>query len=625
ELTLLRTIWQKVSGSSPQRRGQGQLIGITGEAGIGKSRLVQGFATLLATDAVDPQPQWLSLRAPSTYQAAPYEIVVQLLRTLLNVPQLGGAVPRLANTMPSNSAGAWQVAGGNPHDSLHAIHHAQSASPSEVIEAPVPAAKVAAATTLDGPTLTAVLQSLPGMQPGAHLAEMAALLGELFDLPTEGATIAHLDLPTRQRRLAQLLGTLLAQRTQTTPLILWLDDLHLVDDSSLALLEQLAAGLDRLPILVLATFRADGTWQPPWWHRRNYQQIHLDALSDDATTELLCTLLESEQLPNALQALFVERSGGHPLFVQELVTSLAEAGALVRGAAGWQLHGAQHDAQVPGTIQRVLLSRIDSLPEQAQRVLTVAATIGDPADPALLRAALEPTLQADALEQALTTLETRNLLYQPWGSMAYHFHHSLLRDVAYAGMALEERRRTHRRLAELLESTLRSEPTEVEQLPILAQLAHHYFHSVVTPTATGSVRIATDTPLAARQRAAHYLQQAGERAHQKYAARSAIQHYQRALDLVATLPDATAHRPALLDRLGAAHEIVTEFPQAIATLRQLHEHYVAHPATVSPAIQAELARRIGRLYERQSDYATALTWIERGLALLAIADQEEDS
>lgn len=583
ELSMLHAIWRQTVGAPPQRHGvgrqrqlggHGHLVGITGEAGVGKSRLVQGFAAQLAAETTDRPPQWITLRVPSTYQTAPYEIIVQLLQTLL---------AERATAMSAKRAGA----------------------------------------EFDATTLAALLNDLPGIRAGVQADETVALLCELFDLPDISRAVHHLDLQTRQRRLVHLLGTLLAEQTQHAPLLLWIDDLHWADESSLVLLDQLTAGLERLPIILLTTFRADGTWQPPWWHRRNYQQLHLDALDDLATTTLLSELLNSKELPASLEELVIERSGGHPLFAQELVTALVETSALVRDNSGWQLQTALHEGQIPGTIQRVLLNRMDTLPASAQRVLAVAAVIGNPADPGLLQAVLQSTLQRPTLEAALSTLEDRNLLYQSWGSDAYHFRHTLMRDVAYAGISVEERQRTHRRLAELLEAPEKNEIALSNHHPIQEMLAHHYFYSVAVPTTSGRPRVVRQSPSALRQKALHYLQQAGERAHQKYAARSAILHYRHALDLVATLPDADAIHLALLDRLGAAHEIVMELPEAIDALQQVYTQYVINPSTVAATTKAELARRIGRLYERQSDYEGALEWMQQGLAFLPNVDQQQ--
>jgi len=125
-----------------------------------------------------------------------------------------------------------------------------------------------------------------------------------------------------------------------------------------------------------------------------------------------------------------------------------------------------------------------------------------------------------------------------------------------------------------------------------------------------------------RQKALHHLQQAGDRAHQKYAARSAIQHYQRAIEVVLTLPNADTIHLALLDKLGAAHEIVMELPQAIGVLQQVYAQYVIDPTAVASTTKAKLARRIGRLHERQSDYEGALQWMNQGLSFLPTVENQ---
>ncbi|MEZ4683380.1 MAG: hypothetical protein R2932_55150 [Caldilineaceae bacterium] len=147
-----------------------------------------------------------------------------------------------------------------------------------------------------------------------------------------------------------------------------IDDLRWADESSLEILDQLAGGLERLPLLFVVLFRSEQAWQPPWWHRRNYHQLHLDALADTATIALLRETLTATTLSPQVEHALLTRSSGNPLFAQELVAALVEAGTLRQDQDGWQLQQAAAVEQIPGSIQRVLLSRIDALPSPARRL-----------------------------------------------------------------------------------------------------------------------------------------------------------------------------------------------------------------------------------------------------------------
>ncbi|MEZ4617102.1 MAG: CHAT domain-containing protein [Caldilineaceae bacterium] len=204
ELTELHELWRRCQPQGSQGKIQGQLVGIAGEAGIGKSRLIQAFADELAdAQSAGVPPQWIQTHCIAAYQPGPYEVVLQLLKPLLGL----------------------------------------DASPSE--------------RQLDHAAFSTALQQVPGLT-AIQQTETVALLCELFDLPAlPGQPLVHLDRQSRQRRLVNLSGTLLAARTARGPLILVIDDLQWADESSLEILDQLAGGLERLPLLFVVLFRSE--------------------------------------------------------------------------------------------------------------------------------------------------------------------------------------------------------------------------------------------------------------------------------------------------------------------------------------------------------------------------------
>jgi len=203
----------------------------------------------------------------------------------------------------------------------------------------------------------------------------------------------------------------------------------------------------------------------------------LEQLSAREALELVHARLGVKQLPERIEALLLERAGGHPLYAEELSHALREAGALIVEHGRAKLGPAARDVEglrLPDTIEGVVTSRIDRLSAREQLTLKVAAVIGRafayrtlhdvhpvPADRPLIPAQLE---HFDTLALAHPEVEGAE------GS--YAFHHAILRDVAYDLMTFSQRRRVHLVVAEWYE---RHVPPEEQQPGVLA---HHWSRAV---------------------------------------------------------------------------------------------------------------------------------------------------
>src|SRR6185369_13130385 len=164
-----------------------------------------------------------------------------------------------------------------------------------------------------------------------------------------------------------------------------------------------------------------------------------------------------------------ERAGGNPFFVEEIVQSLVEAGALEGTRGAYRLVGELGRLRVPPTIQALLAARIDRLPEDARRLLQTAAVIGKRFSEALLqRVAGAPDEEFAA---GLRTLRQRDLVYEHalFPKLIYAFKHPLTQEVAYGSQLAENRRVAHAAVARVLEAKEESQREEYAAL-----LAHHW-------------------------------------------------------------------------------------------------------------------------------------------------------
>jgi ABC-type oligopeptide transport system substrate-binding subunit/class 3 adenylate cyclase len=349
---------------------------------------------------------------------------------------------------------------------------------------------------------------------GPAAAELYPYLGTLLDVELEGdaaSRTAQLSPEALQWRTFEVVQELFARLADASPLVVALEDLHWADATSVLLLEQLLPLAEQSAILLVLSMRAErdaGSWGLRELAAREYphllQQLDLGPLGD-AEAELLAALVGAGTLPPELEHRLLSTAEGNPFFLEELVRSLVDAGVLVREGAAWRF---DHDApiDVPPTVEKVILARLDRLSPQSHEVLTAAATLGRRFALPLLEGVLD-----EPPAEALHELQRLELVQQSrrWPQAEYRFRHALIQETAYRTLVTTRRTELHRRAAEWLERRYADRDAEV-----LGHLAHHWL-------------AAED-----EEKAAHYLVRAGDKARQEYALDEAIAYYQELLPLL---------------------------------------------------------------------------------------------
>jgi class 3 adenylate cyclase/tetratricopeptide (TPR) repeat protein len=370
----------------------------------------------------------------------------------------------------------------------------------------------------------------------------------LLEVVESDDSLVRMDPEIRRRRTLDAIKRLLLRESLNQPLIVVFEDLHWIDDGSRALLNLLADSIGTERVLILANYRPE--FIHDWAHKPYYTQLRLDPLGVEHGDEMLKALLDEGRDLAPLKRVIMEKTGGNPFFMEEIVQALFEQGALVRNGS-IKLAKSLSTIQIPSTVQAVLASRIDRLPPAQKDLLQTLAVIGKEFPFRLVR---EVSGKADdELESLLSELQIAEFIYeQPTISdLAYIFKHALSQQVAAGSALLERRRALHERVAGVLEAQF---PEIVETQPEL--IALHY------------------TEAGLGQQAIPYWQRAGERALQRWANLEALSHLRRGLELLETPPNppepnrdaVEAQRCSLLVTLGEAQSRAGEFLEAQATL-----------------------------------------------------------
>jgi len=366
ELRTLVNRWERA------REGEGQVVLISGEAGIGKSRLVQQFREHLAAT----RHSWIKCELSPYLQNTPFASVADMIQ---------------------------QALGWVGDDSVE--------------------------TRL--PQLEQNLERV-GLEP----AEAVPILAPLLNLQVP-ERYQPLQFPPEQRRkrlLTTLTGWLFGM-ARVQPLVMWLEDLHWSDPSTLEFHQTNVEKGATVPLLLLYTTRPE--FRAPWPMLAHHTQITLGRLRDRDAREMVHAVAPKTALNEQMVDAVTSRSSGVPLFVEELTRAVVESGG----------RGATED--IPGTLHNSLVARLDRL-GAAREVAQVASVIGREFSYELL-GAISPVGEGE-LQSALNQLAAVELVYARGVPPAatYQFKHALIRDAAYDALLKTRRRELHRRVAQVL-------------------------------------------------------------------------------------------------------------------------------------------------------------------------------
>jgi class 3 adenylate cyclase/tetratricopeptide (TPR) repeat protein len=400
------------------------------------------------------------------------------------------------------------------------------------------------------------------------LAPWLPLLAIPFDAEVTPTPEAEsIDVSFRFQRLQDTVEQFL-QRALMTPTLLVFEDAHWMDDASLFLLEQLIANPAPRPWLFCVTRRPEGVGLRG--DDASRRQLVLEPLANADAAALALSALEEEALSEETLATLVERSGGNPLFVRELVAASREGASL---------------EALPQTVETLLTTRIDTLDPGDRMLLRYASVVGPTFELSLLGEIL-----ADELPDGgeLTRWERLSEFVTWEGPELLAFRHDLIRATAYEGLSFRRRRVIHRRVGEALEAEAGERVDEAA-----ARLSLHFLE-------------AQDYDKAWR-----YAVLAADQARTKYANVVAGELYERALAAAEHLELPSAEIGRVAEALGDVAERFGDYTKSEAAYAQAR-------ASISDDGESEtrLQLKWGVLQERSGEYEEALERYDDALARL---------
>jgi class 3 adenylate cyclase/tetratricopeptide (TPR) repeat protein len=533
--------------------GQGGMLFVTGEAGIGKSRILAELGAILVRLGPDPEPAlWLEAGCASFRQTVPYQAFQDLLQRWLRL----GPRP--------------------PPDQVRAALHRQ-------------------------------LQAMPADRRSAvepFLAGILAISPEEDDPEPQSGTPE-----ARQQRTFEAVRILVEALAADAPTVVAIEDLHWADPTSLQLAHHLLVLAERAGVLLAFTARPEpghALWQLRDDAVRRLGEraweLPLNVLREDGDQALLEALVGRGTLPAAVGERVLASAEGNPFYLEELVRSLIDAGVLVPEGHGWHF---SHDTpvEVPATIEKVIMARVDRVSHQAYQALCAASVLGREFAVPLL----EEVLGRDTdLRPAMEELERLDLITgQGVSDSEYRFRHAVIQETVYGSLLRRRRRELHSRAARALE---RLYPERRGDLA--ATLALH-FRQAGQP-----------------QQAVRYFTLAGDRARSAYANAEAIASYRAALELLdeadrvpgGDSADRTESTVEILEHLGGVEDLLGHHEQA----RQAFERALSLTARDRRLHRSRLYRKIGGTWQIRRQFASALESYRMAEDALGQAPDDQD-
>jgi tetratricopeptide (TPR) repeat protein/class 3 adenylate cyclase len=359
-----------------------------------------------------------------------------------------------------------------------------------------------------------------------------------------------------QADLCRVFGSL-----ATRPVVLFLEDLHWADDSSLDLLEYLAGEVPNRQLMFVCLARPSLFERRKDWGAEHpaFARLHLEPLTESQCRDLVDEILKRmDAIPEGLRELVTRSAQGNPFYVEELILLLVDKGVILAGEERWQVDAEKlSKVELPETLSGILRARLDCLPSKERLLLQCASVVGRQfwgAAVAELSASKTEALGVppEGLDALLQTARERQLVFPTSSSSFEHsqefsFKHAILRDIVYDSVVQTVKKAYHAGAAMWLERNLRERKSEY-----LSVIAEHF-------EAAGE-----------RERAASYLVRSGEE----------------------------------LAKVSAFHEAVTAFERALHLVPEDQERLIA-----------ELLTDLGDVCRILGDHAVARRWLERAIDL----------
>jgi len=338
-----------------------------------------------------------------------------------------------------------------------------------------------------------------------------APIQDVLSLKIDDESYLVLEPQQKRERIFETLANLLLAASQSSPLVLVIEDFHWIDKTSEEFIDYLIGWLANSSILLILLYRPEYTHS--WVSKSYYSQLNLDQLPGTKRAELVDAIFEGAEVATNVRDLILNKSGGNPLFIEEFIHNLMENGAIQRKNNHWELNPDVTEIQIPDTIEGIIAARIDRLESSQKQTLQLASAIGRIFPFRVLQSITD--LHSELKSVLLNLLDLEFIHEQSlFPELEYVFKHLMAQEVAYKSLLLKRREKLHEKIGQTIEELYANRLEEFYEV-----LAHHYL----------STKDA--------DKAYYYAKLSGEKAMRNNSAWEARDYYQRAISILDRMPE----------------------------------------------------------------------------------------
>ena len=427
------------------KSGAGQVLGVVGEAGVGKSRLILEFRNRI----IQERNSWLEGQCLQYGGSILYKPILDILKYIFDIKE---------------------------NDREHIVRKKikDRVSPYKDFET-----------------------SLHSFQ-------------DLLSIKVDDEAFLKLEPKQKRDKAFDAIRDLLISLSQEKTLVIVVEDLHWIDDTSEEFINYFIEWIAKTPILLILLYRTE--YQHKWGSKTYYHKIGLDHLGKESAIELVKAMLEHGDVATELRDFILSRAAGNPLFMEEFTHTLIENGTIKKQDNQYILSRKITEINVPDTVQGIISARMDRLEENLKQTIQVASVIGRDFAFRILQTI---TGMREELKSYLLHLQGLEFIYEKrlFPELQYIFKHALTQEVAYNSLLLKRRKQIHENIGKAIEELYSDRLEEFYEM-----LAYHYSKSDNL------------------ERAYQFLKLSGEKAFSNYAIEESYNFFKEALKMLNKLP-----------------------------------------------------------------------------------------
>ncbi len=620
EMDKLKMVWNNT------RKGEGSTIFISGEAGVGKTRLVTELFKLIdsaqvikgwcLTDSLEPlMPYKEALRDADLYhliaESAPPKVMSAYLindsgllitKKEREDSDLDPDIFASMLTAVGNFVDDSLVMMGNKGESeLNAIGYGRFQILIQTL------GNLSLAAVIEGSNSEFLIDDMRGTLLGfgdkleswdgnvKRAEEIAPKISWFVDSGKyEGKYLVD-DPKIKQENLFDNVLMGIQRLSSDQPVILFLDDIQWADHSSLKLLHYLARNTREYKVMIICTYRPEDVMRlddekthPLKTTMQNmsreglFEEIKLERLDESTVKEFIKRTLGELDINDEFVKKIYGECEGNPFFLLEVIQMLVGEGYLTEENGLWSAEGTTDDIHIPSKIYDVVVRRLDRLIGEQRDLLECASVVGDEFESGVV-GEMAGINRIKLLKNLNDIERTHNLIHSV--KKKYRFDHNKIREVLYTSINQELREEYHRVVAESYERLYSDTMDEA-----LVHIAHHYYN-------------------AGDERGVEYLLDAGDKAVERYANEEGVIFYSNALSL---MEDDTEYSKRAFENLGDIYAVLGEYDRAT------YYYNNAFEIAEKDKNKAALHGKIAKVYEETGGYEESLEHIKRGLSLVDV-------